>query len=169
MPEQVIIDEPDEIATDKPEGTVPAGLMRRLCAMLYDGLLSIAILMLGGAIAIGVRVAISGAEAATTDPMAAAHGLLLQLWLVLLLSAFFVFFWRRNGQTLGMQAWRLQVRNRDGSMLTVKQCLLRLAGGLMSWACLGLGYWLALFSPTKTSWSDRLSNSECVLLPKQKK
>ncbi len=135
--------------------------------MLYDGLLVLSLIMAGTAIAIGVRVWLSGADAAVGDPNTAAHGPVFQLWLLLLIVSFFTLFWRWKGQTLGMQAWRLKIRNADGSQLTVKQCLLRLVAGLLSWCCLGLGYWVILFNPAKGSWSDSWSQSECVVLPKK--
>lgn len=136
--------------------------------MLYDSLLVLAIVMAGGALAIALRVLLSGAETAVSDPQTAAHGPLFQAWLVLLICGFFVFFWRWSGQTLGMQAWRLKVQNTDGSHLSIKQCLLRLAGGFLSWLCLGLGYWVVLVNKNNSSWSDSLSGSQCVLLPKKK-
>lgn len=135
--------------------------------MLYDGLLVLAIVMAGTAAAIGVRVWLSGADAAVADPNTAAHGPLLQLWLLLLVVSFFTLFWRWKGQTLGMQAWRLKIRNADGSRLSVAQCLLRLLAGLLSWCCLGFGYWVIFFNPGKGSWSDSWSKSECVVLPKK--
>ncbi|MFK8019598.1 MAG: RDD family protein [Pseudomonadales bacterium] len=145
-----------------------AKLPRRLFAMLYDSLIVIAIIMLGSALAIALRVWISGADAAAGDPQTAAHGIVFQLWLFFLIAGFFVLFWRWNGQTLGMQAWRLQVRNIDGQRLTLKQCLLRLLGGLVSWVCLGIGYWVILFRSDRASWSDSWSSTQCVVLPKTK-
>ena len=39
---------------------------------------------------------------------------LYQLWLLLLLAAYFWLSWRFGGQTLGMRAWRLRVTASDG-------------------------------------------------------
>ncbi len=145
----------------------PAGLFKRLFAMLYDSLLVLAIIMLGTALAIALRVWFSGADIAVNDPDTAAHGLLFQAWLLFLGCGFFVYFWRRTGQTLGMQAWRLKICNSDGSLISIKQCFLRLLGGVLSWLCLGLGYWQIAFRSDGASWSDLLSDSRCAQLPKR--
>ena len=141
--------------------------MRRLAAMLYDLLLILAVIMGGTAIAIGIRVAMNGADVTTSDPQTAIHGVFYQLFLVSLIYGFFLVFWRRGGQTLGMQAWRLKAQNSDGSLLSIKQCSLRMLGGLLSWACGGLGYLFMLFSASRKTWSDSLSSSEIVQLPKK--
>ncbi len=146
----------------------PATFMRRLAAMFYDMLLLIAVIMGGTAIAIGVRILFVGVEAVNADPQGPIHGLAFQLFLLCLLYGFFLIFWRRGGQTLGMQAWRLKAQNKDGSLLSVKQCSLRMLGGLLSWVCAGLGYLFILFSSERKSWSDSLSSSQIVQLPKKK-
>lgn len=147
----------------------PAGLGRRLGAMFYDGLLLCALIMVGTGLAIGVRTLFTDPAQVAADPQGAVHGILYQGFIVLLCGGFFTIFWRLSGQTLGMQAWRIRVQNADGSRLTLSQCLLRLLAGLLSWLCLGLGYWVALVSAEKRSWSDMLSGSVAVHLSKEKK
>lgn len=98
----------------------------------------------------------------------AAEGWWFQLYLVLVFVSFYCWFWRSNGQTLGMQAWRLQVETQQGERLSIKQCLIRLAGATLSVACVGCGYWWAWIDKQGLTWHDRLSNSRVVLLPKKK-
>jgi uncharacterized RDD family membrane protein YckC len=137
--------------------------------MLYDGLLLLALIMVGTGAAIGVRTLFTDPAQVAADPQGAVHGVFYQAFIALLVTGFFTCFWRLSGQTLGMQAWRIRVQNADGSRLSFSQCLLRCLAGLLSWLCLGLGYWVALFNAEKRSWSDMLSNSVAVQLPKEKK
>lgn len=147
---------------------IVAGMARRLGAMFYDGLLLIAISMGGTGAAIALRVAFSSAQAAADDPNTAVHGPLYQLFIIVLLTSFYVYFWRRDGQTLGMQAWRIRVQNQDGSLLSTQQCLQRLGAGLLSWLCLGLGFLQAFVRKDKLTWTDQFSKSVVVHLPKKK-
>lgn len=135
--------------------------------MAYDTLLVAAIVMIGGAIAVGLRVALSGSEAAVADPATAAHGLLYQAWLACLVFGFFIVFWRWNGQTVGMLAWRLQVRNETNREPSLQQCALRLIGAAVSFATLGLGYWVLLIPGNTRSWPDKLSGTRVIVLPKK--
>ncbi len=147
----------------------PAGVCRRLGAMLYDGLLMLAIIMVGTGAAIGLRTLFTDPTLIAADPQGSVHGIFYQAFIVVLIIGFFSCFWRLSGQTLGMQAWRIRVQNVDGSRLRFSQCVLRCGAGVLSWLCLGLGYWVAFFSAGKRSWSDMLSDSVTVVLPKQKK
>ena len=73
-----------------------AGLHLRLLAMLYDALVLLGMWVLTIVLLVGA----TGAAVA---------GVWVQLLLLLEAYAFFLFFWTRRGQTLGMLAWRLRV------------------------------------------------------------
>ncbi|GKW48663.1 RDD family protein [Halomonas sp. NCCP-2165] len=135
--------------------TWPAGLGRRLGAMLYDTLVVIALWMVLGFVA----VALNGGEANETPLF---HSVLL-----VATFAFFAFSWMRGGMTLGMQAWRLRIQTPEGGRISLTQALLRFFVGLASWIALGLGYWWVLFDGEKRSWSDIASGSRVVVLPKK--
>lgn len=92
----------------------------------------------------------------------AVAGPLVRSLLFLELYGFFVFFWMRRGQTLGMLAWRLELSNDRPGPLTLSQLTLRFIGGLLSFAALGLGYLWILADPERRSWSDRLSASRVL-------
>ncbi|MDN6322673.1 MAG: RDD family protein [Halomonas sp.] len=144
----------------------PAGLGRRLGAMLYDGFLV-------AAIWIAVTVAhmlffryVLGQqpeEIGTT----ASDIWSLRLLLVFFVTLFFVFSWSRGGMTLGMQAWRLRVQAADGYSLNLKQCLIRCAVAWLSLLAFGLGYLWVLFDKQRRSWPDIASNTQTVVLPKK--
>lgn len=131
----------------------PAGLWRRLAAIVYDSLLVLALWFLVGFIGVGIV----GGEANE-------HWLFwLAVWSVPVV--FYAFFWRRSGQTLGMMAWRLRVQTKDGYPLNLRQTLLRLLGGLLSWIPPFLGLLWVVFDLEKRSWSDLLSGTQVVVVP----
>ena len=51
---------------------------------------------------------------------------------MLILLLFFGIFWRRAGQTLGMQAWRIKLVTDSGDLPTWRQVTLRVLGALLS-------------------------------------
>jgi uncharacterized RDD family membrane protein YckC len=138
-----------------------ASLFRRLAAMLYDGLLLIAILM----IATAAFLPFTGGEAVSWDRFPvlwAVH----KLVVMALIIGFYGLFWTRQGQTLGMASWRLRVQRNDGSLLDWRDTALRVAIATLSWAPLGLGWWWCL-GPRHETWHDRLSRTRVVVLPKR--
>jgi uncharacterized RDD family membrane protein YckC len=149
---------------DTQPAPTPAGLMRRLAAMLYDTLLLVAIAM----VATGLLLPLTGGEAITAESppalKAAYRALLLGI-----VFAFYGLFWTRRGQTLGMQSWRLRVEREDGGLLGWNDVLRRLAAALLSLLPLGLGFLWVLFDPGKRAWHDRLSGTRVVLVPKHQR
>jgi uncharacterized RDD family membrane protein YckC len=139
-----------------------AGLLRRLGAMLYDGLLLLAVLM----VATALFLTLTGGEA--VDP---ARNPVLELVyravLLLLIVGFFGLFWTRRGQTLGMASWRLRVEREDGGLLTWTDTVRRLGGALLSLLPCGLGFLWVLVDPQQRAWHDRLSGTRVVVLPKR--
>ncbi len=104
----------------------------RLAAVLYDGLLIIAI----NAIVAAILVAI-----ATPADIAAKHqAVVLPDWfrhfvlfpaMVLMTWLFYGYFWRKSGQTLGMQTWRLKVIKPNGQLLSWSDAFGRCAAAMM--------------------------------------
>lgn len=126
----------------------PAGLVRRLLAIVYDGFILVAVLFLAAALAL-----LAGWEDVTAgkDPLYTAY----------LLVACFLYFapmWRR-GMTVGMRAWRLRIDSVDGAKPTWTQCALRFVTATASWACLGLGFAWSLFDGQKRCWHDMASRT----------
>lgn len=135
----------------------PAGLFRRLAAITYDLFLLFALFMLVGF----VGVALTGGEENESP--------LFKLAVILVPVFFYGYFWRKSGQTLGMLAWRLRVQTLKGQPINLKQTLLRLLGGLLSWLCLGAGHVWLKFDREGRTWPDLFSNTQVVVLPSQKK
>ena len=153
-----------------PQGQFPtAGLFRRLAAMFYDLLLSIALMMVVTLLyqQVVLRLlygseqlkALAEAGRLDIDPV-------LATLLLFSLFGFFAKFWTHTGQTLGMQVWGVRIQNADGSAIDLWQALLRFLGAMVSWLSLGLGYWWMLWDKQGRTWHDTYSESQVVRLPK---
>jgi uncharacterized RDD family membrane protein YckC len=157
------------------EQALPApGLLRRLAAMSYDTLLVFALFFAAtGLYQYGAQLLGLGTVSATvstgeviTELEPVASGIVFRLYLVLVMLVFFVWFWRNNGQTLGMQVWRLRLDDVEGGRISYGKAILRFAFAWLSALCFGLGYLWVLVDKDKCSWHDRLSGSRVVQLPK---
>lgn len=138
---------------------LPAGLFRRLAAFIYDSLLLIAIYFAIG----GVAVAINGGE---SIPLSWSLAILL-VFFPLAIFCFYSWFWRRSGQTLGMQAWRIKLAF-DTSPPPLLLCATRLLVATLSAALLGIGFFWILIDRDRRSWHDIASKSRIILLPKHR-
>ena len=138
-------------------------LLRRLVAMLYDTFLVVALVGIINALALGVVAQLTqGGQQILSPP-------LVQALTVLSVVGFFCIFWIKSGQTLGMQAWRIQLVDFSGDPPTASKALARCLGACLSAACLGLGYLWCLVDRNKRYWHDYLSRTELILLPKHEK
>lgn len=135
---------------DEPAHIAP--LRFRFAAILYDGLVVVAVWVM----TIVILVTVIGD---------AVVGAWVQSLLFVELYAFLVFFWCWRGQTLGMLAWRLRIQS-DGRF-TPTQALGRFVGGFASFATLGLGFFWMWFDQDRMTWSDRLSRSVVVRTPRR--
>lgn len=143
--------------------SAPPGLLRRLAALAYDGLLILALAFVVSALMLFV----TGGRLGRPDRpswLLWAHRTLLMatVW------GFFAWFWTHGGQTLGMRAWRLRLVATDGGTITWMHTLWRFAGAALSLAALGLGYWWILVDPERRSWHDRLSGTHLIVVPKRR-
>jgi len=142
-------------ATDAaPRHGIP--LWRRLAAACYDSLIVLALWFIGTALV----MPLSHGAITPEHPLAE---ILYQLYLLAIGYLFFAGFWVRDGQTVGMLAWRVKlVQSGNGANPTWRQTLIRYLAALLSWAALGLGFWWSLFDPERKTWHDRLSGTELV-------
>lgn len=131
--------------------------------MVYDTFLVLPLVMLTVAIGLGIISLVASDEAGDLDPN------VVRLMILFCLVGFFSFFWLKNGQTLGMQAWRIQLVRSDGSQLALSHCVIRCLAATLSASLLGLGYLWCLVDRNHRYWHDYLSGTELRLLPKPEK
>ncbi|MCD6026391.1 MAG: hypothetical protein K0R08_910 [Solimicrobium sp.] len=113
-----------------------------------------------------------------------------QLYLFLVIGAYFIYFWRHSGQTLPMQTWRIKIVARDMSALTFKQACLRYCAAWMwvfpALACnylFGIKQWpgVIVFFIGLAAWAfmshldkngqfihDKFAGTQLISLPKKK-
>ena len=132
-----------------------AGLFRRLAAILYDSLLSIAMWLITTLLLV-----------AFINDGAALQGPLFQFGLYFEACLFYSYFWRLRGQTLGMQVWKIKLISPSLQTLSWQECFARLFFALVSVSMLGLGFIWMLFDPERLTWHDRASGTRVVLLRK---
>lgn len=138
------------------------GLFRRLGAIVYDGIVVIAVLFIA---AVPPTVAmVSLAHGAQEESVVFRLGM--GAYLLLVAFAFFGGFWTHGGQTIGMRAWRVRVARRDGGVLHWHHAAVRYVTALLSWAALGAGFWWSLFDREGLAWHDRLSRTELKHVPR---
>lgn len=142
---------PDPAVPAAPSPAAPkpvvAGPAVRLLAALYDGMLVLALLFFVGAVLIVAGTLLLGLEGQGSEASRVLPGW--YQWLVqfpitlLTIWGFYGLFWRRSGQTLGMQTWRLKTVTATGQLLNWPQTFLRCAmASLLPLACGGLTWLL---------------------------
>ena len=164
----------------------------RMAAILYDGMLILALLFLVGTIltVIGTLLTMNtGTDSSQAQSLPTWYqNVIMTPSFILTLVGFYGIFWRRGGQTLGMQTWRLKTVNNDGHLLTWGQSFKRILaasimpvvfgviGGvvdgsravLLTSAFLGFvfNYAFCLFNPRGLAVQDLLSNTITLKMPK---
>lgn len=143
----------DPLTKETPPGSItesaPAGLLRRLAAILYDALIVFALVF----IAAFVILQVAG------EPLDERGRLALQITAVAIAYLYFTGFWTHGGQTIGMRAWRIRVYACDGSKVTIRAAAGRFVLALIALLPLGLGFWWSLFDPQRLAWHDRWSGT----------
>lgn len=138
----------------------PCSLMRRCGAMLYDGLLILALLFLTTIPFIAMRGG---------NPVEPASNLPYQATLAVVIFTFFVGFWSHSGRTLGMQSWGLRAETDTGQIPSVGQASMRFFAALLSWLSVGVGFLWQLWDTEKLTWHDRISGTRLMHYPKTDK
>jgi uncharacterized RDD family membrane protein YckC len=129
-----------------------ASLARRALALAYEALLLFAVFLVS---ALPVVMMAHGADRIAARP-------LFQIYLFGVAAAYFIFQWRRGGQTLAMKTWRIRIVTREGAPLTVRHALNRFlfaaAGSLLA----GVGFLWALVDREGLFLHDRLAGTKIV-------
>ena len=95
--------------------------------------------------------------------------LFLQIVLWLVTGIYFVWCWRKSGQTLATQTWRMQLVNQAGNVLSTQQAMLRYVLASLSACVFGLGFLWALVDKNRLYLHDRILNTRFIQLKKTAK
>lgn len=142
-----------------PEATLAAAaspsIRRRLASMFYESFLLIGVL----SIAFVLPYLLIGLIWKTAVP-----GGLLWLHVFIVLLAYFGWLWKRNGQTLAMQTWKIKLVSANGAPMTNKQIFLRYALAWPSLLAGGVGILWALVDRDRQFLHDRLAGTRLIRL-----
>ncbi len=115
-----------------PEKTPPRPVIAtpgiRLLSALYDGMLILALIFLVTTIVVVLGTSAQQANSGHAGKLSAEfrYGVIFPAQL-LIVFWFYGQFWRRSGQTLGMQTWRLKTMRPNGQLLDWTSSLIRFA------------------------------------------
>ena len=117
----------------------------RVIAIVYDGMLILALLFLVGTVLTVIGTMMTMETGVTSDQAQTLprwyQNLVLTPAFILTLIGFYGLFWRRAGQTLGMQTWRLKTVDDNGQLLTWGKTIKRiLAACVVPVICGAIGY-----------------------------
>ena len=79
-----------------------------------------------------------------------------QLYLLIIILTYYLWFWIKHGQTLGMKSWKTYVLNTDNTKINIRQGIIRIILALVG------GHLVLIF--TSKSLQDIISNSHIVKL-----
>jgi len=127
-------------------------MLKRLAAMLYDGLCLFSLFFL----ATLILVVFTNSEAI------ADNNLIYNLLLFFIAYLYFVWHWVNGGRTLGMRAWHIKLINRGMDQISWRNATARFCLALLSLVSFGLGFAWALFDKEKLTFHDRYSNTRLV-------
>ena len=99
----------------------------------------------------------------------ASHGLkryLLQIVLWLAIGIYFVWCWKKTGQTLAMKTWQLKLVNKDGQLLPLNLAMARYVLSTLSLVLFGLGFLWAMVDRDHLYLHDRLLNTHIIYVPR---
>ncbi|QHJ13108.1 hypothetical protein FX988_03366 [Paraglaciecola mesophila] len=149
-----------------------AGFFRRLAAIIYDILVAVAVGMCAAMVMLVAMLLLVENNVLNNHGYehfsdliqhAPIYQYVLQGWVSAWVIAFFLWFWRNGGQTIGMRAWRLRIVSTNENSLTYTRAFVR-----MMTSFLGLGTLLVLLDyKHKQSLQDRIAGTEVICLTKE--
>ena len=135
----------------------PAGFLRRVAAIFYDGIMLFTILFITS-----IPIVVSYQHLTGRPLYGQPAYYLFVVWLYGLAFFYFGWFWTKTGQTPGMKIWKIRLKSKSGENITWVAALKRFVGAMISWMPLGLGFLWTLFSADKSSWHDKISASQLL-------
>ena len=131
-----------------------AGFFKRVFSLIYDSLAITGIIL-----SLSLLLVLLNGGYAEENSIA---GLIQLLILILSGPCFYTYFWIANeGQTVGMQAWKIKLISQKKD-LSIVLCLLRCFISLISFLIFGIGYFLILFNKDNRSLADLLTDTQII-------
>ncbi len=130
--------------------------LRLFAVIAYDLMLLLSVLLLAGFVA----VVFNGGEAI------GAKNPVFVVYLLAVSFFFYGWFWTHGGQTLGMRAWKVYLISRSSSDISWKQAAMRFIVAIVSWLCLGLGFYWQWLGKNRQSWHDTASMTRLLVIKK---
>jgi uncharacterized RDD family membrane protein YckC len=94
--------------------------------------------------------------------------IMVQLILLMLAMAYFVFFWYKMGASIGKLIMRCKIVDADSyNDITMRQAIKRMAGHLFNLITLGMGLFMADFTKKKQGLHDKFANTVVVIKRKK--
>lgn len=86
----------------------------------------------------------------------------LQAFLWLITGVYFMWCWRKTGQTLATKTWKIKLVNQQNITLSMQQALIRYALASLSLLAFGAGFFWALFDKDSLFLHDRLLKTRFI-------
>ncbi len=142
--------------TDKNNQTIKiCGLPRWLAAIFYDCILLSAVLFFSTLIMMPF----------TQGQAIASGNLPFNIYIFCISCLYFTWQWTHGGQTLGMLAWKVKLRQMNAEEVSMGKATIRFLLAIISLASAGAGFFWSLFDSDKLAFHDRYSGTLLVLVP----
>lgn len=133
---------------------INAGLMRRLLALLYDSILIIGIYM-----SYVILVTYLNGSALESQ----LEILFLQFSFIIFIFLFYCYFWKfNNGQTLGMQVWKIKLVSSGNEEININKMVLRCALSMIFSLVFLSNFIFIIFNKERKTLGDYFSNTKLL-------
>lgn len=141
-------------------------LGRYLACLMYESLLVLAWLFILVSVWMVLKAAVlHHMPGGRLEVASGLELLLLRLWILVCLGAYFALFWMRGGQTLAMKTWKLRLVSLGGGRVSFLQSAARFLTALMGIPLLGITWLWAFGSPQRLWLHDQLSRTVLIVQP----
>ena len=131
-------------------------IWKHFAAFIYDILPLLGIFLLTSFVVVLIR---NGVE---VEP----HTWWFDLLIFAELAFYYIYSWKKGGQTLGMRAWRIKIVPNQPGQLTISwyRASIRFFVGIVSTILLGTGLFWKQVSKRQLSWMDLVSDSSTQIV-----
>lgn len=144
------------MGTDKNIQTIKiCGLLRRLAAIFYDCILLSAVLFFSTFIMMPF----------TQGQAIASGNLPFSIYIFCISCLYFTWQWTHGGQTLGMLAWKIKLKEINSANVSWRKAAIRFLLATISLVFIGAGFFWSVFDTDKLAFHDRYSGTLLFIVP----